>query len=59
MSKLIIGPGRLSFPAIFQPQREDMGGKYALTILLPPDFDLKPVAKALEEAANGDAILTG
>mgnify|MGYP003331371401 FL=1 len=51
MSKLIIGPGRLSFPAIFQPQREDMGGKYGLTILLPPDFDLKPVAKALEEAA--------
>lgn len=51
MSKLIIGPGRLSFPAIFHPQREDMGGKYGLTILLPPDYDTKPLVKALEEAA--------
>ncbi len=52
MSKLIIGPGRLSFPAIFQPQREDMGGKYAVTILLPPEYDIKPIVDALSQAAT-------
>lgn len=52
MTKLTIGPGRLSFPAIFKPQPEHMGGKYGLTILLPPDFDTKPLVKALEEAAT-------
>jgi len=51
MTKLTIGPGRLSFPAIFQPQREDMGGKYGMTILLPPDFDVKPLMEALNAAA--------
>jgi hypothetical protein len=51
MSKITIGPGRLSFPAIFQPQREDMGGKYGLTILLPPDFDTAPLTAALHAAA--------
>lgn len=52
MSKLIIGPGRLSFPAIFQPQREDMGGKYGLTILLPPDYNIQPLVDALLAAAT-------
>ncbi len=51
MTKLTIGPGRLSFPAIFQPQREDMGGKYGITILLPPDYDTKPLVEALNAAA--------
>jgi hypothetical protein len=52
MTKLTIGPGRLSFPAIFEPQSADMGGKYGLTILLPPDFDLKPLHEALEAVAT-------
>lgn len=52
MTKLTIGPGRLSFPAIFQPQSESMGGKYGMTILLPPDFDTKPLVQALNEAAT-------
>jgi hypothetical protein len=52
MSKITIGPGRLSFPAIFEPQAADMGGKFAVTLLLPPDFDVKPLMKALEEAAT-------
>lgn len=47
MSKLLIGPGRLSFPALFQPQREEMGGKYAVTLLLPPSYDVAPIKKAL------------
>lgn len=51
MSKLVIGPGRLSFPALFQPQRAEFGGKYAVTLLLPPDYDTKPLVKAMEEAA--------
>ncbi|CAB4124732.1 Protein of unknown function DUF2815 [uncultured Caudovirales phage] len=51
MTKLTIGPGRLSFPAIFEPASAEMGGKYQLTILLPPDYDTKPLFAALEEAA--------
>lgn len=50
--KLIIGPGRLSFPALFTPQTDDSGNtKYGLTLLLPPDFDTKPLEKALHDAA--------
>lgn len=51
MSNLIIGPGRLSFPALFQPMSADMGGKYGMTLLLPPDYDTKPLVSALDEAA--------
>lgn len=51
MSKLVIGPGRLSFPALFHAQRPEFGGKFAATILLPPDYDVKPLVKAMEEAA--------
>lgn len=51
MSKLVIGPARLSFPALFRPQSEDMGGKYGVTLLLPPDYDTKPLEQALEAAA--------
>jgi len=50
MTKLTIGPGRLSFPAVFEPQTGDMGGKYGLTILLPPDYDTTGLVKALEDA---------
>lgn len=52
--KLIIGPGRLSFPALFEPARNQDGSpgdKYQLTILLPPDYDTAPLVKALADAA--------
>lgn len=51
MKKLIIGPGRLSFPFLFQPQPAEYGGKFAATLLLPPSVDTKLIAKALTDAA--------
>lgn len=51
MSKLTIGPARLSFPALLKPMSAEMGGKYGVTLLLPPDYDTKPLFKALEDAA--------
>lgn len=51
--KLIIGPGRLSFPNLFKAQANDRGEmRYSLAILLPPETDLKPVKAALAAAAT-------
>ena len=51
MAKLLIGPGRLSFPKLFEPNSEEYGGKYGCTILLPPGYDFQPIRDALEAAA--------
>jgi len=50
--KLIIGPGRLSFPHLFEPNAREYGGKYQCTLLLPPDYDFGPLKTALLEAAT-------
>jgi hypothetical protein len=49
--KIKIGPGRLSFPKIFTPNEKEFGGKYGVTLLLPPTFDLNPLKEALKQAA--------
>jgi hypothetical protein len=49
--KLHIGPGRLSFPKLFKPNEKEFGGKYACTLLLPPEYDLTPLKEALKQAA--------
>lgn len=54
-SKLIIGPVRLSFPWLHAPQpamEEGGKAKYGCVALLPPDYDLKPIIDALNEAAK-------
>ena len=54
MSKIIIGPGRMSFPALFEPAKNQdgtPGDKYQVTLLLPPDFDTGPMVEALNAAA--------
>lgn len=49
--KLIIGPGRLSYPHLFKPQKNDRGeDRYTLSLLLPPDTDLKPLKDGLKKA---------
>lgn len=53
-SKLIIGPVRLSFPWLHQPQPPMEGtgeGKYGCVILIPPDYDIAPIVAAMNEAA--------
>lgn len=49
--KVLVGPGRLSYPHLFQPQKQDDGSeKYSTVLLLPPDADLAPLRKALQNA---------
>ncbi|WKV16946.1 hypothetical protein [Microcystis phage MJing1] len=46
-----VGPGRLSFPALLEPEENDQGKlKYGTTILLPPDYDTKPLLDELWRA---------
>lgn len=49
-TKLIVGPGRLSFPHVMKPQETENGLRYNTAILLPPTYDTKPILKALEAA---------
>ena len=51
MGKIIFGPGRLSFPQLFERGSEEYGAKYGTTILLPPELDLTPIKHALLEVA--------
>lgn len=50
-TKLIIGPGRLSFPKIFEPNSKEYGGKYQATLLLPPGYDFGPLKKIMLDVA--------
>jgi hypothetical protein len=44
--------GRLSFPEVFEPKTNDDGSsRYEVTLLLPPDTDLKPIEAALRQVA--------
>lgn len=50
-TKFILGPGRLSFPKLFRPNDKEFGGKYACTLLLPPDYDFSPLKAAMLDVA--------
>lgn len=50
-TKFILGPGRLSFPKLFVPNDKEFGGKYANTLLLPPDYDFGPLKQAMLQVA--------
>jgi hypothetical protein len=50
---ILVGPGRLSFPSIFErakDQQTKQETKYEVTLLLPPDTDLAPLKAMLQEA---------
>lgn len=51
-ARLQIGPGRLSFPFLFEPQQTESGEKYSVSLLLPPGYDTKPLLAALTECAK-------
>lgn len=51
MVKVLVGPGRMSFPQLFKPGAEEFGGKYGTQLLLPPAYDLSAIKAALREAA--------
>jgi hypothetical protein len=52
-SKLIIGPGRLSFVNLFTPKTNDQGKLvYTTALLLPPGYDTDEVTDALIGAAK-------
>lgn len=47
-----VGPGRLSFPFVFEMKENDDGNaRYECTLLMPPGFDTKPLLDALEKVA--------
>jgi hypothetical protein len=48
---LRIGPGRLAFPNLFEPKASNDGGdeKYETTLLLPADYDVAFILKALTD----------
>lgn len=50
--RVVAGPGRLSFPFVFEPQVTENGEKYSVTLLLPPGFDTKPLLAALNDCAR-------
>lgn len=50
-TKIIIGPGRLSFPYLFEARETENGERYMTSLLLPPDYNLKPILAALNAAA--------
>lgn len=52
LTRVKVGPGRLSFPYIFEMQNSEGGPKFGTTILLPPDYDTKPIIAALTAAAE-------
>ena len=50
--RVTVGPGRLSFPFLFEPRAVEGGEpKYSATLLLPPGFDTKPLLAALNRCA--------
>lgn len=50
--KVVIGPGRFSFPFLFEPQATESGDKYSVTLLLPPGTDTKPLLDAMIACAK-------
>jgi hypothetical protein len=47
---LRIGPGRLSWPQLLEPKSVDGGPeKYSTVLLLPPDYDVSPILRALND----------
>lgn len=53
VSKLIVGPGRLSFSQNLMTPKENDQGKltYSTALLLPPGYDVTEITEALEQAA--------
>ena len=51
-ARIVVGPGRLSFPFLLEPQATENGDKYSVTLLLPPGYDTKPLLAALNECAR-------
>lgn len=49
---LIVGPGRLSFPSLFEPRQQKGAAKprWETNLLLPPDTDVERIRKALHDA---------
>lgn len=48
---IVVGPFRMAFPALFEPEETDNGDRYKVTMLFPPDSpSIKVIDDALYEA---------
>jgi Protein of unknown function (DUF2815) len=48
--KLVLPPGRLSYPRLFE--KDQKSGKFQATLIWPEDVDLSDLEAAIEDAAN-------
>lgn len=49
-TRLMIGPGRLSYPHLLEPQQTENGPRFSMSLLLPPSTDVAPIKAALKAA---------
>lgn len=47
-TRLMVGPGRLSYPHLLEPQQTENGPRYSCSLLLPPTYDVGPIKAALK-----------
>jgi hypothetical protein len=45
--QMVVGPFRMAFPALLEPERTDNGERYKVTALFPPDYDISKVEDAM------------
>jgi hypothetical protein len=49
--QLVIGPFRMAWPALFEPEEDDYGNeRFKVACLFPPDANLKPLEDAIYDA---------
>lgn len=52
---IVIGPFRMAFPALFEPEDTDNGERYKMTCLFPPDYKgMKELEDTLYDAMEAD-----
>lgn len=49
-TKLMVGPGRLSYPHLLEAQETENGPRFSCSLLLPPTYDVGPIKAALRAA---------
>lgn len=51
---LVVGPFRMAFPALFEPEDTDNGERYKVTALFPPEYKIKELEDTLYEVFEAE-----
>ena len=46
---IVVGPFRMAFQSLLEPEETDNGPRYKVTALFPPDYDIRPIEDAMWE----------